>query len=40
MRDVTAALRIAGIMIAVIFAISLLWVVLIGPATLLLLHPR
>jgi len=40
MRDMAAAVRIAVIVIGVVFAISVLWVVLIGPATLQLLHPR
>jgi hypothetical protein len=40
MRDMAPALRIAGIVIGVVAVISVLWVVLIGPATLLLLNPR
>jgi hypothetical protein len=34
------ALRIAGISIAVMFAVWLLWIVVLGPAALILLRPR
>ena len=40
MRDVALALRVAGIVIGVLFAISLVWVILIGPAALIFLSPR
>ena len=40
MSDLVRALRIAGITIFVVFAVFMLWVVLIGPALLLLTHPR
>jgi hypothetical protein len=33
-------LRLAGIVIGIAFAVWLLWIVLIGPAVLLLMHPR
>jgi hypothetical protein len=39
-RDVAAALRIAGIVIGVTFAASMLWIVVLGPAVLTLLRPR
>jgi hypothetical protein len=40
MQDLARALRIAGITVGVMFAGWLLWIVLIGPAILLLLRPR
>jgi hypothetical protein len=39
-QDQRRALRVAGITIAVIIAGCLFWIVLIGPAVLLLLQPR
>jgi tetrahydromethanopterin S-methyltransferase subunit F len=39
-QDLARALRIAGIAVGVMFAGWLLWIVLIGPAVLLLLRPR
>jgi hypothetical protein len=39
-QDLARALRIAGITVGVIFAGCLLWIVLIGPAVLLILRPR
>ena len=40
MRDVAMALRLAGIVVGVMFVAGFLWIVLLGPALLLLLHPR
>jgi hypothetical protein len=40
MRELNRTLRIAGIVIAIWFAISLAWAVLLGPAALFLLTPR
>ena len=40
MQDLGRALRIAGIAIGVLFAVSMLWIVLLGPSALLLLHTR
>jgi hypothetical protein len=39
-RDVAAALRIAGIVIGVTFAAWMLWVAVLGPAILIVLRPR
>jgi hypothetical protein len=39
-RDVAAALRIAGIVIGVTFAAWMLWVTVLGPAILILVRPR
>jgi hypothetical protein len=39
-QDLAKGLRIAGITVGVMVAGWLLWVVLIGPAVLLLLRPR
>jgi tetrahydromethanopterin S-methyltransferase subunit F len=40
MQDLARAIRIAGIAVGLMFAGWLLWIVLIGPAVLLLMHPR
>jgi tetrahydromethanopterin S-methyltransferase subunit F len=39
-QDLSRALRIAGIAAGLLFAMWLLWIVLLGPGVLLLLHPR
>jgi hypothetical protein len=39
-QDLSRALRVAGITIALIVAAWLLWIVLLGPAVLILLRPR
>jgi hypothetical protein len=39
-QDVAKAIRVAGITVGLMFAGWLLWIVLIGPAILLLMHPR
>jgi hypothetical protein len=40
MQDLARAIRVAGITVGVMFAGWLLWILLIGPGVLLLLHPR
>jgi tetrahydromethanopterin S-methyltransferase subunit F len=40
MQDLARAIRIAGIAVGLMFAGWLLWIVLIGPAVLVLMHPR
>ncbi|HKV87837.1 MAG TPA: hypothetical protein VJT78_07560 [Candidatus Dormibacteraeota bacterium] len=40
MHDLARTLRLAGILVGIIFAVSLVWVVLLGPAALMLLSPR
>jgi hypothetical protein len=39
-QDLARALRVAGIAVGLVFVGWLLWIVLIGPAVLLLMHPR
>jgi hypothetical protein len=39
-RDLTQCLRILGIAVGVVFVIAFVWIVLLGPAALVLLAPR
>ncbi len=40
MQDLARTLRVAGIAIGLLFLIALVWVVLLGPAALVLITPR
>jgi hypothetical protein len=40
MQDVVRMLRLAGIVAGILFLTMLAWVVLLGPAALILLKPR
>lgn len=40
MRDLARTLRVAGIAIGILFLIGLVWVVLLGPAAMILMAPR
>ncbi len=40
MQDLGRMMRLAGIVAGILFLISFVWVVLLGPAALMLLTPR
>ncbi|HUZ85438.1 MAG TPA: hypothetical protein VNF26_00640 [Candidatus Baltobacterales bacterium] len=40
MQDLVRMLRLAGIVAGILFLVSLVWVVLLGPAVFLLVTPR